>query len=117
MKTKADTLDVSALLNYMMPGSKGLNPQASYLGLMPQHHLYFIITWNFHKVENFPVISDYFHTFLCSVFSFAETRNSTSPIRNITDSALTPILMLPVTWLKTDTSAVPITEAPFPHMS
>ena len=26
MKIKADTLDVSALLNYMMPGSKGLNP-------------------------------------------------------------------------------------------
>ncbi len=74
MKIKADTLDVSALFN----------------------SLYLIITWNSHKVENFPVISDYFHTFLYSALSFAENRNSTSPIRNITDSALTPILILPV---------------------
>lgn len=75
MKIKADTLDVSALLNY----------------------LYLIITWNPDKFENFPVISDYFHTFLYSALSFAEYRNSTSPIRNITESALTPMLMLPVT--------------------
>lgn len=75
MKIKADTPDVSALLNY----------------------LYLIISWNLDKFENFPVISDYFHTFLYSELSFAENRNSTSPIRNITDSALTPILILPVT--------------------
>lgn len=50
-------------------------------------------------------------------FSLAENWNSTSPMRNITESALTPILMLPVTWLKKDTSAVPRTDAPFPQMS
>ena len=42
MKIKADTLDVSALFN----------------------SLYLIITWNSHKVENFPVIQIISHFFI-----------------------------------------------------